>query len=274
MSRRKKNKNSEGDQQSPSSGKSREEFLIRKALLKEQDEEIQAILQRDPDRPIRERESDRQEVLADIAELRTRLEIIKPFVRRMRGRFAKISEESVAVACYLLFSQTVRNFEALLLLASRGLSFPASQLIRLIIEGLDLAALFREQGETGEHLKKWFGGGIVLNHHARKVIGESFNRLLESDPSVEKTKARVYSTMSTYSHMGLFALLDSVDVFTRDFDWGDVAAFHYLRSDTLPLARATLKSLLLQIMISFTKDGTNSSELASLYRILDMWVPD
>ena len=76
---------------------------VHKKLLQSQEEKIEAILESDPERPIRERESDRVATLRQISELQKVLDVCLPYIRRIKSFVPKISDETVEAACYLLF---------------------------------------------------------------------------------------------------------------------------------------------------------------------------
>jgi len=59
---------------------------------------------------------------------------------------------------------------------------------------------------------------------------------------VEKTKAGIYAALSKYSHMSYAAVLESIDVYARDFDWHRVSGFHYTSVSSLPFAREMLRA--------------------------------
>jgi hypothetical protein len=217
---------------------------VHKKLLQSQEEKIEAILESDPERPIRERESDRVATLRQISELQKVLDVCLPYIRRIKSFVPKISDETVEAACYLLFCQVLQHFEAVFVLSAEGKSVPAGELTRAIGEALDLIVLFEVEGKNSSHLKKWFDGEIVENRKARDSAHRFMNEGRKDPLPVAELKARIYAGLSKYSHMSYAALLESIDVYERDFDWRRCAGFHYTNSGTLPFALEMMRSLI------------------------------
>jgi hypothetical protein len=217
--------------------KSAQNFLhetrVHKELLQRQEEEIRTILKSDPDLPLRERGSDREETYRQIAELRKLLEACRPYISRIKSFVLKISDESVEAACYLLFCEVFQHFESIFLLAAEGLSVPVNELNRTIAEALDLIVFFESQGRDSSSLRKWFAGEIVQNRKARESAHRFINEGRKDLLPVAALKARIYAGLSKYSHVSYAALLETIDVYERDFDWRRCAGFHYTKSGTL-----------------------------------------
>jgi hypothetical protein len=217
---------------------------VHKELLRRQEGEIKTILKYDPELPQRELELDRVAILRQISELREILDACRPYVRQIKLFVPKISDETVEAASYLLFCVAVQHFEAIFLLAAEGQSIPAGELTRTIGEALDLIVLFAVEGQNSSHLKKWFNGEIVENRKARDSAHRFMNEGRKDPLPVAELKARIYAGLSKYSHMSYAALLESIDVYERDFDWRRCAGFHYTNSGTLPFALEMLRSLI------------------------------
>jgi len=211
-----------------------------KSLLVRQEDEIRKVLESDPERPRRERELNGRSVEKQIAELRSVLESCKPFVTRIKSLVPKISDETIEAASYLLFCQAVQHSEAIFVLAARGLSIQASEMLRAIGEALDLIQLFLEESQDHPKLKKWFEGEIIPNREAREAAHRFLNEDRKEPWPVKETKARIYDALSRYSHMSYAAVLESIDVYARDFDWHRVSGFHYANASSLPFAREML----------------------------------
>ncbi len=143
-------------------------------------------------------------------------------------------------ASYLLFCQAVQHFEAIFVLAARGLSIQACEMLRAIGEALDLIPLFLEERQDHPKLKKWFEGEIIPNREAREAAHRFINEDRNEPWPVKETKAGIYDALSRYSHMSYAAVLESVDVYARDFDWRRVSGFHYANVGSLPFAREML----------------------------------
>jgi len=211
-----------------------------KSLLAKQEDEIRRTLESDPEYASRERELNRRTVEQQIAELQGLLETCKPFVARIKSLVPKISDETIEAASYLLFCQAVQHFEAIFVLAAGGLSIQACEMLRAIAEALDLIQLFLEESQDHPKLKKWFQGEIIPNREAREAAHRFINEARDEPWPVKETKAGIYDALSRYSHMSYAAVLESIDVYARDFDWHRVSGFHYANVGSLPFAREIL----------------------------------
>jgi hypothetical protein len=237
-----------------------------KALLVHQEDEIARILGSDPEYPLKERESDRLAVSMEIAELRGLLDTCRPYVARIKSLVAKISDESVETASYLLFCQAIQHFEAIFLLAAEGLSIQSSELIRSICEALDLVVLFDVEGQSHSNLKKWFDGEIIENREARDSAHRFMNEGRTDPVPFGELKAGIYAALSKYSHMSYAALLESIDVYARDFDWHRLAGFHYAKSGSLPFAREMVHAMIITLkQFYLSRDQKSFRELDKIY---------
>ncbi len=246
--------------------KERKEFLVR------QENEIQEILEEDPEYALKKRYADRNGAAAQIVDLRRRLQHCKPFIERIKFRVPKISDETTEAACYLLFCQAVQHFEAVFALAAQGLSLQASDLIRAIGESLDLIVLFLVEDPNHTSLRKWFGGEIVPNRIARETADRFLNEGRSESQPVRELKAGIYTALSSYSQMSYTAVLNSIDVFARDFDWHRSAGYHYANADSLPYAKDILRAMVLTLKQFYglhIGDRTTFLELDKIYRHLD-----
>jgi hypothetical protein len=211
-----------------------------KQLLLQQEDEMREVLKSDPGRALRGMEADCCVVMAQISELQKLLNASRPYVIRIKSFVPKITDETIEAACYLLLSQAVHHFEAIFLLAADGRNIEICELIRAISEALDLAVLFLIEGQTHPNLKKWFDGEIISNDQAREAAHRFFNVGRSDLRPVNELKTGVYAALSKYSHMSFAALIESIDVYARDFDWHRVAGFHHTRNGGLPFAKEIL----------------------------------
>lgn len=216
----------------------------RKKTLVEQESRIAEALKDDPDRPLREREGNRLAVAIQIARLERILGVCRPYVDRLRAFVPKISDQTVEAACYLLFCEAVQHLAAVFILAASGLSFQASELTRSILEALDLIVVFLGEGAEHSNLKKWFDGEIIPNRVGRDSSHQFINEGRTDVLPVKRLKGGIYAALSSYNHMSYAAVLNSIDVYGRDFDWKRVAGFHYARVEGLPFAEEMLKALI------------------------------
>ncbi len=219
----------------------------RKRLLVQQEDEMSKILESDPKRSQKEREENRRAVATQVAELQGRLDACRPYITRIKSLVPKISDETVEAASYLLFCKAAQHFEAIFLLTAEGLNIQACELIRAICEALDLIVLVLVEGPDRPNLKKWFDGEIISNEEAREAAHRFLNQGRSEMQPVKETKAGIYAGLSTYSHMSYAALMDSIDVYARDFDWNRVAGFHYSNVGSLPFAKEMLQAMIITL---------------------------
>jgi hypothetical protein len=246
----------------------RVDLAAHKSLLAKQEDEIRKVLESDPERAPREKESNRREVDKKIEELQGLLELCQPFVTRIKTLIPKISDETIEAASYLLFCQALQHFEAFFALAAKGLSIQGCEMLRTIGEALDLIQLFLEESQDHPKLKQWFEGEIIPNRESRKAAHRFLNESRNEVWPVEKTKAGIYTALSGYSHMSYGAVLESIDVYARDFDWHQTSGFHYANVSGLPFAREMLRltiSTLRQFYRFHLKDEESSVELERIH---------
>src|SRR6266496_1927025 len=90
--------------------------------------------------------------------------------------------------------------------------------------------LFLGEEENSSILKKWFSGDIVENRDARDAADKFVNQdlsIIGAQIAFKEAKAHMYRILSLYTHNTYAALLDSYDVYHKDFDFGKISGFHY-----------------------------------------------
>jgi hypothetical protein len=150
----------------------------------------------------------------------------------------------------LLFGKTSQSFRALFLLAREGYSYEVMEILRGIIESVQLVHLFLNEEENSPHLKKWFSGEIIQNEIARAFQDKFLNHEspdIESQIPYKEVQSHLYRLCSLYSHISYSALLDSFDVYNRDFAFQKIAAFHYLNNIALSLVRGILETTVIAL---------------------------
>lgn len=142
-------------------------------------------------------------------------------------------------------------------------------------ESLDLAMLFLED-QSGTALEKWFKGDIVKAEKTREAMHMMMNDGT-SNPSpdgkelpIAKMLKHMYKIFSFYTHSGYGALLDSVDVFHEDLDFGRAAGFHYVY-ENLHVIHGFVVSIVIHLKHVFLKqrDGENFEAADRLYKSLE-----
>jgi hypothetical protein len=163
---------------------------------------------------------------------------------------SKVTDQDRVTACYFLFGKTSQSFRAIFLLAREGYSYEVMEILRGIRESLDLVHLFLDEEENSPNLKKWFSGEIIENSIARASHDKFLNQEapdIESQIPYKEAQAHIYRLYSLYSHISYGALLDSFDVYNRDFDFQRIAAFHYLNKTALSLVQGTLETAIIAL---------------------------
>jgi hypothetical protein len=241
-----------------------------KRLLGQQEQDMKRLVEADPEYALRAREQDRAIVSAQITELQALIKTCVPYISRIKPYVSKITDETVDTAAYLLFSQMIQHFEAILLLATDGLSIEANELIRAIGEARDLIVLFLVEGKDHSNLKKWFEGEIISNDIARKAAHRFLNERRTDPLPVHDMKSGIYTALSKYSHMSYAAILESIDVFARDFDWHHVAGFHYTTVGSLPQAKEMVRATVVALkqFYLFHGDTGTFAELDALFNLI------
>jgi hypothetical protein len=113
-----------------------------------------------------------------------------------------------------------------------------------------LVHLFLNEEEDSPNLKKWFLGEIIENSIARASQDKFLNQEspgVESQLLYKEAQAHIYRLYSLYTHISYSALLDSFDVYNRDFDFQKLSAFHYLNKSALSLVRGTLETAIIAL---------------------------
>ena len=218
---------------------------------KEQEEQMKELLRKNSAHPLEERERDKKLVLEEAAQLEKIYQEIFPYIRKAHSHISEITNQDTNTAVYLLFGKVSQGLQAMLVLAREGFHYEVMELIRSNREALDLISLFLSSDDATSLLKKWFDSDVIENKESRKAIDTFINKeFLKKEgfsKPVEETKSGIYAALSKYSHISYAALLDSFDVFRRDFDFDRVAGFHYLRTSSLDFLREGLASTMIAL---------------------------
>ena len=223
-----------------------EELKATKLKLLRNEASMKSVQESDPGRPQRERKEDRDAIALQVFELRGILSQIKPHVVRIKSMAAKITDETLEVACYLLLCHAAQNFEAIFSLARDGFDSQIGVLIRSTMEALDLATLFLGESKEAPQLKAWFAGRIIPNSIAQKA-GLLENGTAEERAHQIEIKSGVYFALSTYAHVSYMSLINTIDPYARDFDWAAVAGSHHVKNGTLPFASQIIVKMILTL---------------------------
>lgn len=209
-----------------------------------------------PDEVGKFKQNDRKAVIDGLDMLDKKFQILVPFVREIKKHLKEgISERTKFSACFLLYHKVVQGWNAIKLLAEAGYYQESMELFRSIKENCDLANLFIFEID-GENLKKWFDGEIIQNRVARENFEKVLNnsKILPKEIKVSAVQASVYSGFSNYTHAGYATMLESIDVFRKDFDIEKVASYHRLH-EILPSFEQFITSFRLSLTTYFIVAG-------------------
>lgn len=235
----------------------------------EQEKEIERILRLHPNWPNQEREENRKSVLQKVQELEGLFDLIFPFITNIRLYISKATDQNKITACYFLFGKTSQSFRAIFLLAREGYPYEVMEILRGITESLSLVHLFLDEEENSSNLKKWFSGQIIENSVARAAHDKFLNQEspdIESQIPFKEMQAHIYRLLSHCSHLSYGALLDSFDVYDRDFDFQKSAGFHYLNKSVLSFVRGIMEStvIVLKYFYRIAGDATIYGKLNAI----------
>jgi len=229
---------------------------------------------KNPEYPDYSKVQESKKVMALISEIEEILPQLKELIQSLRNRIDSITEQTNINAVYLLLGKAYSNLESALLLCKSGKNFEAMEICRSGKEALDLVYLFLEE-ENAEYLAKWFEGKIVKNKIARDFQHEHLNReLRENFPDeelpVDEFKAGIYQVLSAYTHSSYVGILDSVDVFTHQYDFEHRAGYHYVL-ENFHVVQDLARHLVQMLRMTFIKilDEKLLAKTNVLYQLFD-----
>lgn len=230
--------------------------LIDGHIQKINDEKKDLIFKLDPNLPDKIKKEDQDIIERAIITLEDLYSLLFPFVKNIKRDCIKdVAEKTLTCGIYLLLCHVFETWKVVFLLARSGMNTQMMNLIRHIKETLDLVEFFIIKGEGSQDFKKWFDGEVVSPKKSRKAI-EAF---LESDPTLKNEidfynmQSYIYALMSIYTHSGYCAMLESVDVFNKDFDFKKYSSFHFVKgaikntNEIMNSTMITMKSVFLYL---------------------------
>lgn len=237
----------------------------------EQESAIIDYLKQNPSAPQQQREADKKYIVAEVAKLESVFNAITPYILKIRERISNILDQNKLTASYFLCGKIFQSWRALFLLAREGFHYEVVEILRSIKESEDLMFFFLYSDASNLDLKKWFAGKIISNEKARAAMHDFANKASNKVGMalpVDKLKSNLYSILSGYIHVSYGALLDSFNVFSRDFDFDNTAGFHYMRESSLPYAHTEMHSLIIVLKYFYQSADDNDSygKLDSLLR--------
>lgn len=193
----------------------------------------------------------------------------KAEIKNLKLQIPDITEQTVKCAVYLVYGKVCHTWEAVFILAKNGFNFEVMELARSINENLDLIQVFHLD-KTGKHLADWFDGKIIDNKTARQIehdfiIKGDLPSIKEHDLSPYDMSTDVYRVLSKYTHCSYVALLDSVDVYSHNFDWNKYGGFYYVNHNFHEIESTMISTLItLKLTLQETGDHANFDKVNKL----------
>lgn len=215
-----------------------------------------------PHYPAQQKKADIEQIDKELYRLKAVHSELVPRIKKLKALVPDIADQTPLCAIYLIYGKVMQTWESIFLLASHGHNFDTMELVRSIGENLDLIHTFHLD-QSGEHLKKWFGGEIIEHGISRKIGAEFLEKaeikaIEENNLSPQKMATDVYRGFSKYTHCSYGALLDSIDVFNEDFDWDGYGGAHYTLHNIHALEN-TMTSTLIALKMTYRSLSDNAS---------------
>jgi len=239
-------------------------LLDRVLKYRRQRDTLRTYVERDPTIPIREKQSNSEQLLIQVQKLADMWNEVLPYIRKIRPLIDDVLDHNRLVACYLLFGKVSQGLAAIFMLLRNGFHYEVIEIIRSNREALDLIRFFITEPEGSAQVKRWFAGDIVKNAKAREVGDRQlreFAEMTKVTQSLEGAQDSIYSGLSHYSHVSYSAILDSYDVYHQDFDFEQIAGHHYALKSSLPYVRTEIHSVLIVLKGFYLSLGDRESYL-------------
>ena len=239
-------------------------LLDRGLKYRRQRDTLRTYVERDPTIPIREKQSNSEQLLIQVQKLADMWNEVLPYIRKIRPLIDDVLDHNRLVACYLLFGKVSQGLAAIFMLLRNGFHYEVIEIIRSNREALDLIRFFITEPEGSAQVKRWFAGDIVKNAKAREVGDRQlreFAEMTKVTQSLEGAQDSIYSGLSHYSHVSYSAILDSYDVYHQDFDFEQIAGHHYALKSSLPYVRTEIHSVLIVLKGFYLSLGDRESYL-------------
>ncbi len=239
-------------------------LLDRVLKYRRQRDTLRAYVERDPTIPIREKQSNSEQLLIQVQKLADMWNEVLPYIRKIRPLIDDVLDHNGLVACYLLFGKVSLGLAAIFLLLKNGFHYEVIEIIRSNREALDLIRLFITEPEGSAQVKRWFAGDIVKNAKAREVAARQlreFAEMTKVTQPLEGAQDSIYSGLSHYSHVSYSAILDSYDIYHQDVDFEQIAGHHYALDSSVPYVRTEIHSVLIVLKAFYLSQGDRETYL-------------
>lgn len=243
--------------------------LIQERLEKIRNPKASDFVRLHPDYSEIQKERDRQDIIQSLQQLESIHQRILPHICDLRKLIKDITEKTMICAIYLLFGKVMQTLEAIFLLAKEGRNQEVMDLARSVNENCHLITLFVFDSSDG-YLNRWFDGEIIEHAKAREAIDKFLNPknpVSKEELPVYEVSTYIYRVLSKYTHGSYAALLDSVDVFNKNFDFHRFAGYHYIKRNLHIIRNAIVETLLgLKTLYLAIKDDHNYLEINNILK--------
>ncbi len=207
----------------------------------------------------RQLENDKINITEEVEKLERVFNEISQYIRKIREHIGIVlDEQNKLTASYFIFGKIFQTWQALFILMRGGFHYETIGSLRSIIEAADLITYLMSENNANPDLKKWFVGDIVGNAKTRKAMQDLVNKKIGKFP-IKDIKDSIYDILSKYIHISYAALLDSYNVYTKDFDFERIGGFHYMQATSLPCAQKVMINTIMTLGFFYECIGDNES---------------
>lgn len=212
--------------------------------------------------------TEKESLFKKLDALDKRFHSLIPYITNTRVYIKSITEKTKLSASFLIFHKTIQTWEAMMILARNGFYYETMELSRSTTENADLSNLFILGDEDNKIITRWFNGEVIMNRESRASFEEVFNsnEFFPKPMPVAKTIGKIYHVMSEYTHGGYGAMLEMINMFSKDFDFDKSVGFHRLdeQTDVLKNLVNKIQYNLILFHTCLVKDKERADELIKL----------
>ena len=220
--------------------------------------------------PGRIKNQDQRLISIQINELSEIYNATLPYIKKIKEHVEDITEKSKICATYLLLGHIFNNWKAIFVLAENGMNIQMMNIVRSIKESLAIIDLIILDKESDEILSKWFRGEIIQNRISRdSMSGQMEEGTGLTEINFYKILTDIYSMESIYTHSSYVALLESVDIFIKDFDFLNYSNFHFTKTN-LGYVKGTMGGTILRIKLVYLLLLNDLETTDGLEELLDL----
>lgn len=192
------------------------------------------------------------------------------FLPKIKKHINNITDKTLVNAVYLLMCHILESWKLVFILAEKNFSFEMVVIFRNMSEATDLIKTFVLSDTEHKLLDKWFSGKNVMPVDTRKTLAKmldkdstAFNGVDMTNIDIEKMQGSVYKVLSLYPHNSYYSMLESVDIFTKDFNFNETSSIHFTKQNlrmgnTLMVNTiVTMKAIFLELKDKDSLDSLN-----------------